>query len=82
MAYNSLRRRVANALLGFYDHAKPTGAADALIQLSRDDLAAVVGIAPESLSRTLSEFRHDGLLEVTPKGIKLLQPDKLRRTDW
>ena len=82
MAYNSLRRRVANALLGFYDHAKPNEAADALIQLSRDDLAAVVGIAPESLSRTLSEFRHDGLLEVTPKGIRLLQPDKLRRTDW
>jgi CRP-like cAMP-binding protein len=82
MAYNSLRRRVANALLGFHDHAKPNEAADALIQLSRDDLAAVVGIAPESLSRTLSEFRHDGLLEVTPKGIRLLQPDKLRRTDW
>ncbi|TPG72289.1 cyclic nucleotide-binding domain-containing protein [Hymenobacter nivis] len=82
MAYNSLRRRVANALLGFYDHARPDEAAGALIQLSRDDLAAVVGIAPESLSRTLSEFRHDGLLEVTPKGIKLLQPDKLRRTDW
>jgi CRP-like cAMP-binding protein/ActR/RegA family two-component response regulator len=82
MAYNSLRRRVANALLGFYDHARPGEATDALIQLSRDDLAAVVGIAPESLSRTLSEFRHDGLLEVSPKGIKLLQPDKLRRTDW
>jgi CRP-like cAMP-binding protein len=81
MAYNSLRRRVANALLGFYDHAKPSES-EALIQLSRDDLAAVVGIAPESLSRTLSEFRHDGLLEVTPKGIRLLQPDKLRRTDW
>ncbi len=82
MAYNSLRRRVANALLGFYDHARPGEATDALIQLSRDDLAAVVGIAPESLSRTLSEFRHDGLLEVSPKGIKLLQPEKLRRTDW
>jgi CRP-like cAMP-binding protein len=81
MAYNSLRRRVANALLGFFDHAKPSEP-EALIQLSRDDLAAVVGIAPESLSRTLSEFRHDGLLEVTPKGIRLLQPDKLRRTDW
>jgi CRP/FNR family cyclic AMP-dependent transcriptional regulator len=82
MAYNSLRRRVANALLGFYDNVRPGEATDALIQLSRDDLAAVVGIAPESLSRTLSEFRHDGLLEVTPKGIRLLQPDKLRRTDW
>lgn len=82
MAYNSLRRRVANALLGLYEHTNAGEAADAFIQLSRDDLAAVVGIAPESLSRTLSEFRHDGLLEITSRGIKLLQPEKLRRTDW
>jgi CRP-like cAMP-binding protein len=82
MAYNSLRRRVASALLGLYEHINAGEAVDALIQLSRDDLAAVVGIAPESLSRTLSEFRHDGLLEITSRGIKLLQPEKLRRTDW
>lgn len=82
MAYNSLRRRVANALLSLYEHIQPSEAEEALIQLSRDDLAAVVGIAPESLSRTLSEFRHDGLLEITSRGIKLLQPEKLRRTDW
>ncbi|MGI4760887.1 MAG: response regulator [Janthinobacterium lividum] len=81
MAYNSLRRRVASALLGLHGHGSP-GETDPLIQLSRDDLAAVVGIAPESLSRTLSEFRHDGLLEITSRGIKLLQPEKLRRTDW
>ncbi|MGI4742752.1 MAG: response regulator [Janthinobacterium lividum] len=76
MAYHSLRRRVADALL------RLPAAPDALIQLSREDLAAVVGTAPESLSRTLSEFRQDGLIEVTPKHIRVLQPERLRRANW
>jgi len=82
MAYNSLRRRVANALLALHDHATPDASREVHIQLSRDDLAALVGVAPESLSRTVSEFRHDGLLEASPRGIRLLQPDVLRRADW
>lgn len=82
MAYNSLRRRVANALLALHDHATPDRDNAVYIQLSRDDLAALVGVAPESLSRTVSEFRHDGLLEASPRGIRLLQPDVLRRADW
>lgn len=76
MAYHSLRRRVADALLRLHQPADP------LIQLAREDLAAVVGTAPESLSRTLSEFRQDKLIELTPKGIRVLQPEGLRRTTW
>ncbi|MET4108326.1 response regulator [Hymenobacter sp. UYP22] len=80
MAYNSLRRRVADTLLRMHEQA---GAApETLIQLSRDDMAAVVGTAPESLIRTLSEFRQDGLVELTSKGIRVLQPQKLRRPNW
>lgn len=82
MAYNSLRRRVANALLALHDHATPDRDNAVYIQLSRDDLAALVGVAPESLSRTVSEFRHDGLLEASPRGIRLVQPDFLRHADW
>jgi CRP-like cAMP-binding protein len=61
IAYDSLRRRVATTLLRLHEQAP-----DAAIQLSRGDLAAVVGIAPESLIRTLTEFKHDGLIEQTP----------------
>ncbi|NID10725.1 response regulator [Fibrivirga algicola] len=82
MAYNSLRRRVADTLLRLHDQ-HPGG----LIQLSRDDLASVVGTATESLIRTLSEFKQDGLIEqtgtaATGTGIRILQPDKLRRANW
>ncbi|AYA36796.1 response regulator [Hymenobacter oligotrophus] len=80
MAYNSIRRRVADVLLRM--HEQPAAEGAAVIQLSRDDMAAVVGTAPESLIRTLSEFKHDGLIELTNKTIRVLQPDKLRRSNW
>ncbi|GAA4356449.1 response regulator [Hymenobacter saemangeumensis] len=77
MAYSSIRRRVADTLLRLYEQA-PEGT----IQLSREDMAAMVGTASESLIRTLSEFKQDGLIELTPKNIRVLQPEKLRRAHW
>lgn len=78
MAYNSLRRRIADTLLQLQDQ-QPGG----IIQLLRDDLAAMIGTATESLIRTLSEFRQDGLLEMTPTGgIRLLKPEKMRLANW
>ncbi|WP_020595145.1 response regulator [Spirosoma panaciterrae] len=81
MAYSSLRRRVANALLRLQEPL-PNGEPAPPIQLSRDDLASVIGTATESLIRTLSEFKHDGLIEITGAGIRVLQPEKLRRANW
>ncbi|QNH61703.1 response regulator [Hymenobacter sediminicola] len=80
MAYNSIRRRVADTLLRMHEQAG--GTTDATIQLSRDDMAAMVGTAPESLIRTLSEFKQDGLIELTPKNIRVLHPEKLRQAHW
>ncbi|MCY7355956.1 MAG: response regulator [Rudanella sp.] len=88
MAYNSLRRRVADVLLRLHEQqvAELSGvSADelpGLIQLSRDDLASVVGTATESLIRILSEFKHDSLIELVGSGIRVLQADKLRRANW
>ncbi|AMR29476.1 transcriptional regulator [Hymenobacter psoromatis] len=80
MAYGSIRRRVADMLLRL---SEPTaGDPDARIQLLRDDMAALVGTAPESLIRTLSEFSQNGLIELTPKNIRVLEPEKLRRAHW
>ncbi|MCC3159155.1 response regulator [Hymenobacter sp. 15J16-1T3B] len=79
MAYNSIRRRVADTLLRLHEqHAADASA----FQLSRDDMAALVGTAPESLIRTLSEFKQDGLIELAGKDIRVLQPEKLRRAHW
>ena len=78
MAYSSIRRRVADTLLHLHAQAGLDGA----IELAREDLAAMVGTAPESLIRTLSEFKQDGLVALTPKNIRVLEPEKLRRARW
>ena len=63
-------------------HEQAGGDAEASIQLTRDDMAALVGTAPESLSRTLNEFKNDGLVALTSHTIRVLEPEKLRRARW
>ncbi|MDU0372050.1 response regulator [Hymenobacter endophyticus] len=82
LAYNSLRKRVADALLHLHAQQSAFTPADPLIQLTRDDLAALIGTAPESLSRILSEFRQEGIIELTNKFIRVLHSDKLRGSNW
>ncbi|ALW86761.1 transcriptional regulator [Hymenobacter sedentarius] len=82
MAYNSLRKRVADTLLRLHAQQLALDPTDPRLPLSRDDMAALIGTAPESLSRTLSEFRQAGILELNPRFIRVLQPEKLRRTNW
>ncbi|GAA4452150.1 response regulator [Nibrella saemangeumensis] len=78
MAYNSLRRRVADTLLNLHNRAASSGNA-AAIQLSRDDLASIVGTATESLIRTLSEFKQDGLIEIADGNIRVKNPERLKQ---
>jgi CRP/FNR family cyclic AMP-dependent transcriptional regulator len=77
MAYSSIRRRVADALIRLHEEAPATD-----IHLSREDMAALVGMAPESLIRTLSEFRQSGFIELLPNTIRVAQLDKLRQAAW
>ncbi|WP_266366412.1 response regulator [Tellurirhabdus rosea] len=81
MAYHSLRRRVADTLLRLHRQQTENGGSGA-IQLSRDDLASIVGTATESLIRTLSEFKQDKLIEIADGNIRLLNPDGLKRKNW
>lgn len=73
MAYNSLRKRVADALISLWEKYKNTAG----MQISRDNLASVVGTATESLIRTLSEFKQDGLIEITEGKIIIKNAQKL-----
>ena len=78
--YNPIRRRVADAPLHLHEQAGP--APDAGIQLARDDMVALVSTAHESLVRTLNVFKASGLIELAPKTIRVLNPDKLRKAPW
>ncbi|AII54341.1 response regulator [Hymenobacter sp. APR13] len=82
LAYSSLRRRVADTLLYLHARQQQLSPADPRIPLGRDDMAALIGTAPESLSRTLSEFRQDGIVELAPGSVHLLHPEKLHGSSW
>lgn len=73
MAYNSVRKRVASALVNLHDQNKIN------IHFHRDDLAAVVGTAKETLVRTLSNFKAEGLIGIGNGQIKILNMEKLKK---
>jgi CRP-like cAMP-binding protein/CheY-like chemotaxis protein len=75
LAYSSVRQRTAEALLKVRDL---NGQAD-FIQISRDDLAKVVGTAPESVIRVLSDFKDEGLIEIESSKIKITQVARLEK---
>ncbi len=62
LAYNSIRKRVAEALVKLYHQYKKGDSAR--ITILREDLAALVGTAKETVIRTLTEFKNDDLLKI------------------
>lgn len=72
LAYNSLRRKVADALLKLRAKYNTD-----VIDLSRDNLATVAGTATESLIRTLGDFKAEKLIEIQDGRISIVNQKKL-----
>jgi len=64
LAYSSVRKRVAEALLRLQQRYKDDGQQPFSIAFTREDLANIVGTATESLIRTLSDFKEEKLIEI------------------
>jgi CRP-like cAMP-binding protein/CheY-like chemotaxis protein len=77
LAYNSVRKRVAEALVKLSDKYKKNDDETFSINIAREDLANMVGTATETVIRTLSEFKDDKFIEVFNGTIKILEYDKL-----
>jgi CRP-like cAMP-binding protein len=77
LAYNSLRKRVADALITLQRKYKKSNEEHFSIHISREDLANIAGTATESLIRTLSDFRGEKLIEIKDGNIILLNEKKL-----
>lgn len=77
LAYNSLRKKVADALLVLENKYKTEGQEKFSISISREDLANIAGIATESLIRTLSDFKKEQLVEIKEGNIIILNEKKL-----
>ncbi len=77
IAYNSLRKRVATALVeiitkfNLREQLMP-------IEISREEIAQYVGTATESLIRTLSDFKAEKLIEIKSGHIMVNNIEKLK----
>jgi len=76
LAYASVRERTAQALLDLQARFKE---ADKKPQLSREDLAGMVGTAKESLIRALSDFKSDGWVVLEGKSVIIQDEAALKR---
>jgi DNA-binding response OmpR family regulator len=79
IAYDSLRKKVADALLKLQLKYGENVTGNFSINISRENLAAVAGTATESLIRTLSDFRNEKLIEIKDSYISITDSDRLRK---
>lgn len=79
LAYNSVRKRVAEALVTLYNKYKKENEDKFSIAISREDLANLVGTATETVIRTLSDFKDEKLIEISGSTISVLNPEKLQK---
>jgi CheY-like chemotaxis protein/CRP-like cAMP-binding protein len=76
MAYSSVQKKTASTILRFAE--KINSNPEDSIKISRNDLASVAGIATETLIRTISDFKKQGLIELEGRNIKVLDIQKLQ----
>jgi DNA-binding response OmpR family regulator len=69
IAYNSVRYRIGKKLIEMSERHPEN-----LIDLSRSELAHVVGTTPETIARTLTEFSDQGLIKTSKRNVSILNP--------
>jgi CRP/FNR family transcriptional regulator, polysaccharide utilization system transcription regulator len=79
LAYSSVRKRVAEALLLLQSRFDNSKEKNFSISISREDLANIVGTATESLIRTLSDFKEEKLVEIKGSNITIVDQEKLKK---
>ena len=77
MAYNSLRKKVADALLILCKKYNTNNEENFSINITRENLASIAGTATESLIRTLGDFKNENLISINESLITILNLKKL-----
>lgn len=81
LAQKPIRERLAETLLFIKEtYGFEADGITLNVQLSREEIANLVGTATESTIRLLSEFKKDGIVELEGKKIRILHTDRLLRT--
>ncbi len=77
LAYNSLRKKVAESLITLQRKYRREDEENFSIDISRENLASIAGTATESLIRTLSDFKSEKLIEISGRNISIINRKKL-----
>jgi CRP-like cAMP-binding protein len=77
LAYNSVRKRVSECLMKFFEQNEDKKPVNGL-KISREDLSNMAGTSIETAIRTLSDFKDEKLIEISSGKIKILNLEKLR----
>ena len=79
LAQKTVKERLAETLLYLHNTFGKNEDNSLKIQLSRDELASIIGTATESCIRLLSDFNKLGLIELNGKKIILKDINKLKK---
>jgi CRP-like cAMP-binding protein len=79
LAYNSVRKRVAEALVTLCKRYQKEGDKNFSMNMPREDLANLAGTATETTIRTLSDFKDEGLIEIKGSTIVVREYEKLAK---
>ena len=81
LAYSSLRKRVAKALVDIHTKFN-AGSPGKTLEISREDIAQYIGTATESLIRTLSDFKAEKIIEIKEGKITIPDLQKLQSLQY
>lgn len=76
LAYHSVRKRMAEAMIRLHRQLSNKNEG---FKVTREDLAAMAGMATETVSRTLSDFKDEGLIEKKGSMITVLDAERLAK---
>ena len=77
LAYNSARKRVAEAIIYLAKKYHIELGNGVTFSVCRDDLSAISGVSPESVSRNLTDLRTERLIELQNGKVRILDFRKL-----
>ncbi|MBI4944959.1 MAG: response regulator [Bacteroidetes bacterium] len=78
LAYNSVRKRLAEALMTFSERYKNENEIFSMA-IPREDLASMIGTATETVTRTLTDFKEENLVDIKNSTIAIIDPEKLSK---
>ncbi len=79
IAYDSVRKKVSESLLMLRDRYGKQDSDTFSFPISREDLAHIAGTATETLIRTLTDFKEEGIIEIKGSTISIVDVGKLKQ---